>query len=121
MKFGVMAKHRGIWLIALMCVALDVFRGGFYSWLMWAPRQRSLDKQILSAHIRQSIVGSDRIYGARRGGMPFWRLGYELGVAPFSASCVNRRYGHALGDWVYPLTVVNTCDSRQRAASPISG
>ena len=51
MKFGFIAKHRGIWPTAWLCEALGVSRGGFYAWLTrprsasalvatrcWAPR-----------------------------------------------------------------------------------
>lgn len=33
MRFGFVAKHRGIWPVNLMCEALGVSRGGFYAWL----------------------------------------------------------------------------------------
>ena len=33
MKFGFIAKHRGIWPVLWMCEALGVSRGGFYAWL----------------------------------------------------------------------------------------
>ena len=33
MRFGVVAKHRGVWPVLLMCEALDVSRSGFYAWL----------------------------------------------------------------------------------------
>jgi putative transposase len=76
-KFGFMAKHRGIWPVALMCGALDVSRSGFYAWLVRPPSQRSLNNQILSIHVRQSFVGSDRTYGARR----VWHDILELGMS----------------------------------------
>ena len=31
MKFGFIAKHRGIWPVLWMCEALGVLRGGFYA------------------------------------------------------------------------------------------
>ena len=39
MKFGFIAKHRGIWAVNWMCGALGVSRGGFYAWLT-RPRSR---------------------------------------------------------------------------------
>jgi putative transposase len=33
MKFGFIAKHRGIWPTDWLCGALGVSRGGFYAWL----------------------------------------------------------------------------------------
>lgn len=80
MKFGFMAKHRGIWPVALMCGALGVSRSGFYAWLVRPPSQRSLDNQILGAHVRQSFVGSDRTYGARRVWHDILELGMRCGL-----------------------------------------
>ena len=39
MKFGFIAKHRGIWPADWLCGALGVSRGGFYAWLT-RPRSR---------------------------------------------------------------------------------
>ena len=80
MKFGFMAKHRGIWPVALMCGALGVSRSGFYAWLVRPPSQRSLDNQILGTHVRQSFVGSDRTYGARRVWHDILALGMSCGL-----------------------------------------
>jgi hypothetical protein len=38
-KFGFIAKHRGIWPADWLCEALGVSRGGFYAWLT-RPRSR---------------------------------------------------------------------------------
>ena len=40
MKFGFIAKHRGIWPAEWLCEALGVSRGGFYAWLT-RPRSRA--------------------------------------------------------------------------------
>ena len=37
MKFGFIAKHRGIWPAGWLCGALGVSRGGFYGWLTRPP------------------------------------------------------------------------------------
>lgn len=66
MKFGFVAKHRGIWPVALMCGALGVSRGGFYAWLDRPRSQRELEDQALDKLIKQSFLDSDRTYGARR-------------------------------------------------------
>ena len=42
MKFGFIAKHRGIWPAEWLCGALGVSRGGFYAWLTRPRSQRSL-------------------------------------------------------------------------------
>jgi len=66
MKFGFIAKHRGIWPANWMCEALGVSRGGFYAWLTRPRSKRSRDDEELGAKVRASFLGSDRTYGARR-------------------------------------------------------
>jgi len=66
MKFGFVAKHRGIWPIGWLCGALGVSRGGFYAWLSRPPSRRSRMDEELSAEVRASFLASDRTYGARR-------------------------------------------------------
>ena len=41
MKFGFIAKHRGIWPTEWLCEALGVSRGGFYAWLTRPRSERS--------------------------------------------------------------------------------
>ena len=66
MKFGFIAKHRGIWPAGWLCEALGVSRGGFYAWLTRPRSQRSRIDEELGAKVRASFVASDRTYGARR-------------------------------------------------------
>jgi len=66
MKFGFVAKHRGIWPVNWICGALGVSRGGFYAWLKRPPSERRRTDETLSVKVRTSFVGSDRTYGARR-------------------------------------------------------
>ena len=66
MKFGFIAKHRGIWAVDWMCGALGVSRGGFYAWLTRPRSRRSQSEEELGAKVRASFLGSDRTYGARR-------------------------------------------------------
>jgi len=65
-KFGFIAKHRGIWPAAWVCEALGVSRGGVYAWLTRPPSQRSRSDEALGAQVRASFLQSDRTYGARR-------------------------------------------------------
>ena len=60
MKFGFIAKHRGIWPIGWLCEALGVSRGGFYAWLRRPHSQRSRDNEELAVKVRASFLGSDR-------------------------------------------------------------
>ena len=66
MKFGFIAKHRGVWPADWLCEALGVSRGGFYAWLTRPRSQRSRSDEELGAKVRSSFLASDRTYGARR-------------------------------------------------------
>ena len=66
MKFGFIAKHRGIWPVGWLCEALGVSRGGFYAWLTRPRSQHSRSDEELGTRVRASFVASDRTYGARR-------------------------------------------------------
>ena len=48
MKFGFVAKHRGIWPAEWLCGALGVSRGGFYAWLTRPRSQRSRSDEELA-------------------------------------------------------------------------
>jgi putative transposase len=61
-----MAKHRGIWPLGWLCEALDVSRGGYYSWLHRSPSAHARYDEELGTSIRRSFSESDRTYGARR-------------------------------------------------------
>src|SRR6195952_2504822 len=65
-KFGFVAKHRGIWPADWLCEALGVSRGGFYAWLTRPRSRRSQSEEELGAKVRASFLASDRTYGARR-------------------------------------------------------
>src|SRR5512139_821036 len=66
MKFGFIAKHRGLWPAEWLCEALGVSRGGFYAWLTRPRSERSRSDEELGAKVRASFLASDRTYGARR-------------------------------------------------------
>ena len=66
MKFNFVAKHRVSWPVGLICEALGVSRSGFYAWLIRPRSQRSQADEVLGTLVRQSFLGSDRTYGARR-------------------------------------------------------
>ena len=64
--FAFVAKHRGIWPVALICEALGVSRSGFYGWLTRPPSDRARRHEAMTTAIRKSFLDSDRTYGARR-------------------------------------------------------
>jgi putative transposase len=65
-KFGFVAKHRGIWPVVVTCGTLGVSRGGFYAWLDRPRSRRELDDEVFAKHVKRSFLDSDRTYGARR-------------------------------------------------------
>lgn len=80
MKFEFVAKHRVAWPVNLMCEALGVSRSGFYAWLVRPRSRRSLEDEALGTKVRQSFVGSDRTYGARRVWHDILALGDRCGL-----------------------------------------
>lgn len=66
MKFGFIAKHRGVWPVRWLCEALGVSRSGFHAWLTRPPSARARSDEVLGAKVRASFMASDRTYGARR-------------------------------------------------------
>jgi putative transposase len=66
MKFGFVAKHRGVWPVSWLCEALGVSRSGFHAWLGRAPSARGRSDETLGAKVRASFIASHRTYGARR-------------------------------------------------------
>jgi putative transposase len=79
-KFGFVAKHREAWPLNLTCEALGVSRSGFYAWLNRPRSKRSLDDEDLGRQVRQSFVGSDRTYGARRVWHDLLAWGHRCGL-----------------------------------------
>lgn len=75
MKFGFVAKHRGAFAVRELCEALGVSRSGYYAWLARPRSQRDRDNEVIGVQVRQSFIGSDRTYGARR----VWRDVLEAG------------------------------------------
>jgi putative transposase len=65
-KFGFVAKHRGIWPVEGQCEALGISRSGFYAWRRRVPRIRACTDAAILLTIRASFVLSDSTYGVRR-------------------------------------------------------
>jgi putative transposase len=80
MKFGFVAKHRGVWPVGVMCEALGVSRGGFYVWVTRPKSKRLQIDEVISPHVYQSFLASDRTYGARRVLKDVLELGYRCGL-----------------------------------------
>jgi hypothetical protein len=56
MKFGFIAKHRGIWPVSWLCGALDVSRSGFHAWLVRAASARSRSDEVYAGKIREPMA-----------------------------------------------------------------
>ena len=54
--------------------------GGFYAWLVRPRSRRGWEDEVLGTHARQSFVGSDRTYGARRVWHDLLALGHRCGL-----------------------------------------
>jgi putative transposase len=80
MKFGFVAKHRGIWPVLVICGALGVSRSGFYAWLKRPRSKRSLTDESMSTVARMSFLDSDRTYGARRVWHDVLAAGWQCGL-----------------------------------------
>ena len=66
MKFGFVAKHRGIWPVEVVCEALGVSRSGFYAWRRRPVSVRARTDAAILLTIRASFTLSDSTYGVRR-------------------------------------------------------
>jgi putative transposase len=79
-RFDFVAKHRVAWPVGLICEALGVSRSGFYAWLSRPRSRRSQADEVLGTLVRQSFIGSDRTYGARRVWHDVLALGQPCGL-----------------------------------------
>jgi putative transposase len=79
-KFGFIAKHRGIWPLSWLCMTLGVTRGGFYLWLKRPRSTRACVDDELSTAIHNSFQQSDRTYGARRVYRDLRHWGHRCGI-----------------------------------------
>lgn len=80
MKFGFVTKHRGAWTVQQLCEALGVSRSGYYGWLLRPRSQRERDDEAIGTQVRQSFLGSDRTYGARRVWHDVLEAGHRCGL-----------------------------------------
>jgi putative transposase len=127
MKFGFVAKHRGIWAVSVLCEALGVSRSGFYAWLRRGPSARSRREEMLSAKIRGSFAASDRTYGARRVWHDLLAAGIECGLHAIErlmrrnglrARPRRRRLPSDLGERSTPAFAANVLERQFAASAP---
>jgi putative transposase len=125
--FGFVAKHRGIWPVALICEALGVSRSGFYAWLARRPSARARRDVLLSAKIKESFLASDRTYGARRVWHDLLSAGLECGLHAIErlmrrhglrARPRRRRLPTDLGDRPAGATAQNVLERQFEAGAP---
>ena len=127
MKFGFIAKHRGIWPAGWLCGALGVSRGGFYAWLTRPRSQRSRSDEDLGAKVRASFLASDRTYGARRVWRDLLAEGISCGLhrierlmrlQALKARPRRRRLPPDLGERQAAAVAPNVLDRTFEAAAP---
>jgi putative transposase len=127
MRFAFIAKHRTIWPVEWLCRALDVSRSGFHAWLNRAPAKRALENEALLGVIRQSFLGSDRTYGARRVWRDVLAEGIDCGLHRIErlmrASALKarprRRYlPPDTGDRIASAIAANVLDRQFHATAP---
>ena len=127
MKFGFIAKHRGIWPAAWSCEALGVSRGGFHAWLGRPRSARARKDDELLARIRSSFLGSDRTYGARRVWHDVLASGVSCGLhrierlmrsQALRARPRRRRLPPDIGDRLAPAVGPNLLDRQFAAPGP---
>jgi putative transposase len=127
MKFGFIAKQRGIWPICWLCEALGVSRSGFHAWLSRPPSDRSRADEALTSRIRTSFVASDRTYGARRVWHDLLADGATCGLhrverlmrkAALRARPRRRRLPSDTGDRSQAASVSNVLDRQFEAGAP---
>jgi putative transposase len=125
--FGFVAKHRGIWPVALICEALGVSRSGFYAWLGRRSSVRARRDDTLMAKIKESFVASDRTYGARRVWHDLLAAGLECGLhaierlmrrSGLRARPRRRRLPPDLGDRPTLAQAQNVLERRFEAGAP---
>ena len=78
MKFGFVAKHRGIWPAEWLCGALGVSRGGFYAWLTRPRSRRSRSDEEFGAKVRAASLRATEPTAPGGSGTTCWRKGYRV-------------------------------------------
>jgi len=126
-KFGFVAKYRGIWPVVVSCEALGVSPSGFYAWRTRPVSVRArTDLEILTT-VRTSFALSDRTYGARRVLGDVQEAGHQCGrqrVARLMRQealwARPRRRARPVDDGVRPLHTLapNVLDRQFTASAP---
>jgi len=118
MMFSFVAKHRGIWPVALICEALGVSRSGFYAWLTRSPNERAKRDYELTKEIAKSFLDSDRTYGARRVWHDILATGLSCGLHAIErlSGSMPWKPGHAGGGFL-PIWASGQTGNWQRTSS----
>ena len=127
MKFGFIAKHRGIWPVDVQCEALGVSRSGFYAWCIRPQSARACTDALILQTIRACFAASDSTYGARRMITDVRAAGHTCGRqrvgrlmrdAALCARPKRRAKPGDLGERALHLIATNVLDRDFTAAAP---
>ena len=127
MKFGFIAKHRGIWPVDVQCEALGVSRSGFYAWCIRPQSARACTAAVILLTIRACFAASDSTYGARRMITDVRAAGHTCGRqrvgrlmrdAALCARPKRRAKPGDLGERALHLIATNVLDRDFTAAAP---
>jgi len=80
MRFGFIAKYRGVWPLRWLRPVLEVTSGGFHAWLKRLRSARAVADAQLAVAIHRSFSESDRTYGARRVRQDLRHWGHRCGI-----------------------------------------
>jgi hypothetical protein len=89
-KFGFIAKHRGISPAGWLCEALGVSWGGFYAWLTRPRSRRSRSDEEVGAKVRASFLTRTEPMAPGACGTTCWRKVCRAG-------CIDRAIDAATG------------------------
>ena len=104
MRFGFIAKHRGIWPVAWLCAALGVSKSGFHAWLGRGPSAHAKADEALMPKVRASFIVSSPTYGARRVWRDVLGAGVSCGLHGIERRCMLKPCGRGHGGAPCPRT-----------------
>lgn len=91
MKFGFIAKRRGVWPVSWICEAPKVLWRCFAQRLLCLTGPRARSDEMLGARVRANFIASYCTYGARRVWHNVLAEGQPCGLHRIERLCASRR------------------------------